>query len=85
MTPLGNGFQSTPPAEARGDALTLTAQRLSKQFQSTPPAEARGDVGVARSLQRPECFNPLPPPKRGETAMDTKFQSIPRRAAMPRP
>ena len=37
-------------------------------FQSTPPAEARGDARWPR-LRRAwkSCFNPLPPPKRGET------------------
>ena len=37
-------FQSTPPAEARGDILTLF-DAISRYcvFQSTPSAEARGD------------------------------------------
>ena len=38
-------------------------------FQSTPPAEARGDCLVRRSLPPALSFNPLPPPKRGETAL----------------
>ncbi len=53
-------------------------------FQSTPPAEARGD----RMHREPRCsgatgFNPLPPPKRGETRCNDKnhgrykFQSTP--------
>ena len=38
-------------------------------FQSTPPAEARGDARRrAHSVRARGCFNPLPPPKRGETA-----------------
>ena len=38
-------FQSTPPAEARGDAMRSPVdERVSKSFQSTPPAEARGDT-----------------------------------------
>ena len=59
-------FQSTPPAEARGDVVAGLSAFINK-FQSTPPAEARGDSG--RSCARPssKCFNPLPPPKRGET------------------
>ena len=39
-------FQSTPPAEARGDPtrdVRETAPTELKVFQSTPPAEARGD------------------------------------------
>ena len=55
-----------------------------RRFQSTPPAEARGDLwkAVCRGLRL--CFNPLPPPKRGETCsgpyvpLDTsQFQSTP--------
>ena len=40
-----------------------------REFQSTPPAEARGDLGLPASADagEPRCFNPLPPPKRGET------------------
>ena len=87
-------FQSTPPAEARGDGRILRRGDVSQMgFQSTPPAEARGDgLGSAaswkcchevsihsprRSEGRPALplreavdtsrFNPLPPPKRGET------------------
>ena len=37
-------------------------------FQSTPPAEARGDWSVCSIMPAPLCFNPLPPPKRGETS-----------------
>ena len=39
-------FQSTPPAQARGDPLTPTSISCYREFQSTPPAEARGDLGV---------------------------------------
>ena len=86
-------FQSTPPAEARGDDRRRTPIKCNRKlFQSTPPAEARGDcrqTKVRRSHQavsihsprRSEgrhpvrrtspavirSFNPLPPPKRGET------------------
>ena len=38
-------------------------------FQSTPPAEARGDRSRVLILTRVRGFNPLPPPKRGETAV----------------
>ena len=40
----------------------------SKRFQSTPPAEARGDVLPPSPSATRTCFNPLPPPKRGETS-----------------
>ena len=91
-------FQSTPPAEARGDASFSSTSPLS-MFQSTPPAEARGDVKVLvpfevsihsprRSEGRQKCgclhcrptrgFNPLPPPKRGETARRARrFNPLP--------
>ena len=37
-------FQSTPPAEARGDFTQVAAiANDNAGFQSTPPAEARGD------------------------------------------
>ena len=36
-------FQSTPPAEARGDLYDECKVLLDDWFQSTPPAEARGD------------------------------------------
>ena len=51
----GELFQSTPPAEARGDALWISLEfqcrsegdgshsAVAELFQSTPPAEARGD------------------------------------------
>ena len=89
-------FQSTPPAEARGDPepslvrVSIHSPREAREqtssadssdhpfgfkFQSTPPAEARGDStrpcaadackDEGRGLAR---FNPLPPPKRGETS-----------------
>ena len=40
---------------------------LCYKFQSTPPAEARGDEKLERVYMRYRGFNPLPPPKRGET------------------
>ena len=63
-------FQSTPPAEARGDTFVEVDRSRLRRFQSTPPAEARGDVPPRRRLAligTIESFNPLPPPKRGET------------------
>ena len=42
----------------------------SSRFQSTPPAEARGDALTMAAQARQKCFNPLPPPKRGETVLD---------------
>ena len=41
-------------------------------FQSTPPAEARGDLASPSTTGRDSSFNPLPPPKRGETEMGAK-------------
>ena len=60
-------FQSTPPAEARGDNCTLTRTPNPSWFQSTPPAEARGDEHLSLAFDTFQSFNPLPPPKRGET------------------
>ena len=61
---------------------------LRKEFQSTPPAEARGDTACrAAGTACLPCFNPLPPPKRGETldgtgkprrpAIETCFNPLP--------
>ena len=78
-------FQSAPPAEARGDSSPLELICCAVLFQSAPPAEARGDlsppvVAISGFL----CFNPLPPPKRGEMPSNTTrtdgravFQSAP--------
>ena len=43
---LAGEFQSTPPAEARGDFTTGCGciSAWTRLFQSTPPAEARGDA-----------------------------------------
>ena len=80
-------FQSTPPAEARGDVTTRSAVLTTTTwlFQSTPPAEARGDRSVGCQAEGTYSFNPLPPPKRGETCGSLKpngfvaawFQSTP--------
>ena len=81
-------FQSTPPAEARGDFRAPNGSpKTFQEFQSTPPAEARGD-GAGTIASRPcrlQSFNPLPPPKRGETLaisarsdpIASEFQSTP--------
>ena len=64
----GLEFQSTPPAEARGDLSHPAVADPTDAFQSTPPAEARGDfVTLGIRCESIGCFNPLPPPKRGET------------------
>ena len=62
-------FQSTPPAEARGDFALLSMMSFRETFQSTPPAEARGDITVVSHLPEARGFNPLPPPNRGETSL----------------
>ncbi len=72
-------FQSTPTAEARGDYPGGRGSGLpvGARFQSTPPAEARGDDSPPR--HRCSChgsFNPLPPPKRGETSTRTSLRGF---------
>ena len=61
------GFQSAPPAETRGDVPSTLTWVVGWEFQSAPPAETRGDWGRLKPCARTGCFNPLPPPKRGET------------------
>ena len=107
-------FQSTPPAEARGDAVEIELPSVDAShvsihsprrsegrrsingasgsagsfgFQSTPPAEARGDAALRANASMVGCFNPLPPPKRGETprpfrraAPGSSFNPLPRRS-----
>ncbi len=86
-------FQSTPPAEARGDGticprseqgngVSIHSPRRSEGRQRVLRADGGVQLGVSihsprRSEGRPgsrdqprprrPCFNPLPPPKRGET------------------
>ena len=78
-----NSFQSTPPAEARGDGAEKVDLYVDEEFQSTPPAEARGDMMLRPTWDLLLSFNPLPPPKRGETpgvqkkSVGSTFQSTP--------
>ena len=65
-------FQSTPPAEARGDDARR-AECAPKCFQSTPPAEARGDDEPISG----ERF--LPPPKGRPESAEVSIHS-PRRS-----
>ena len=62
---LGVSIHSPRRSEGRHvAAISLTAASV---FQSTPPAEARGDRRFRMVGPRGLSFNPLPPPKRGET------------------
>ena len=67
--PMQKRFQSTPPAEARGDQPGTFLTWGYDEFQSTPPAEARGDARPRAGALPRNRFNPLPPPKRGETQL----------------
>ena len=59
-------FQSTPPAEARGDFfLLLDFIMLPFLFQSTPPAEARGDLR-AMCARRGLSYVSIHSPRRSE-------------------
>ena len=57
------------PRRSEGRPLGLRGcQRRASEFQSTPPAEARGDLQKLKAhAASKQSFNPLPPPKRGET------------------
>ena len=46
-------FQSTPPAEARGDRNVITKRPSNTKFQSTPPAEAEGRLVRPSKRDRP--------------------------------
>ena len=61
-------FQSAPPAETRGDLRSIPRCSGIEMFQSAPPAETRGDQLKFLIKSFNLGFNPLPPPKRGETA-----------------
>ena len=55
------------PHRSRGRrAVSREIGRYSK-FQSAPPTEAGGDTCFWGVAARACCFNPLPPPKQGET------------------
>ena len=55
------------PRRNEGRLRRLRRVGGSDWFQSAPPAETRGDIYAYGSTKSPFGFNPLPPPKRGET------------------
>ena len=58
------------PRRSGGRHILRQHGEPARPFQSAPPAEAGGDSPVAtQSSVQPSCFNPLPPPKRGETSI----------------
>ena len=59
-------FQSTPPAEARGDFTDKTGISHNRGFNPLPPPK-RGETATCSLRRHQMGFNPLPPPKRGET------------------
>ena len=66
-------FQSTPPAEARGDINGLVEEVAGQGFNPLPPPK-RGETSN-QPWPYPmfqTCFNPLPPPKRGETSKPSR-------------
>ena len=60
-------FNQVPRRSARMTINPSMVTDALNRFQSTPPAEARGDRRAANREAGGACFNPLPPPKRGET------------------
>ena len=44
-------------------------------FQSAPPTEARGDMLPMAPTTITSCFNPLPPPRRGEMVIPLRFRA----------
>ena len=75
-----NGFQSTPPAEARGDLrLGLNSHGRGVAGVSIhSPAEARGDLGEIRPhfCVASNGFQSTPPPKRGETHHTARYSTV---------
>ncbi len=67
----GRRFQSTPPAEARGDdTARCRSSPNTKEVSIHSPRRSEGrHYRAAWSAKGWSCFNPLPPPKRGETSM----------------
>ena len=65
-----DGFQSTPPAEARGDLRLGLARRGVAGVSIHSPRRSEGRLGGDAPTFESQAmgFNPLPPPKRGETA-----------------
>ena len=75
-------------SEGRLYAVAVFEHPAGKMFQSTPPAEARGDVpprGWGSLAESSRVSIHSPPPKRGETPLDShtgnrtesEFQSTP--------
>ena len=62
-------FQSTPPAEARGDRRCHRCRNRSRgEVSIHSPRRSEGRRRFLRLASSLRCFNPLPPPKRGETS-----------------
>ena len=69
-------FQSTPPAEARGDCIPMPrrASWSIVSIHSPRRSEGRRRRAVTDDLTL-SGFNPLPPPKRGETSLSSTLWS----------
>ena len=64
-------FQSAPPAEARGDRGYPGGPRHGGRVSIRSPRRSEGRSPNSRSRgQQRMCFNPLPPPKRGEITIN---------------
>ena len=61
-------FQSAPPAETRGDPARSPRVFRGILVSIRSPRRNEGrPTGIFCRRRRARCFNPLPPPKRGET------------------
>ena len=69
-------FQSAPPAGARGDEVDLFAVEHFRLVSIRSPRRSEGR-SEARCQSRfcSGCFNPLPPPERGEIPRIVKLSS----------
>ena len=81
----GLGFQSAPPAEARGDVQRVRAELVEYWFQSAPPAEARGDRKTARIKKNKVGFQSAPPAEARGDRRDQKTTPQPPRGFNPLP
>ena len=78
-------FQSTPPAEARGDLTHGRSWGSPRCFNPLPPPKRGETFRILDGLSLPLSFNPLPPPKRGETARSQRFNACPLRVSIHSP
>ena len=73
-----NAVSIRSPHRSKGRRIIVTrpCATIANLFQSAPLTEARGDTLSGVRAAGTNCFNPLPSPKQGETAIRIRHQSL---------